>query len=112
MLMPHWGLGFSWDWRMMDEVLLCETVVSDNSFFQLLLEKKNETKKQTQKIHITPNNVCHGCHCQAMWFPLRAETRAVRDNSDFRGYTQAPPLRSVAGLLTYESCPMDKSAQL
>lgn len=36
--MLHWGLGFSWDWGMVDEVLLCETVVSDDSFFQLELQ--------------------------------------------------------------------------
>lgn len=91
---------------MVDEVLLCESVVSDNSFFQLLLKEKkskptNKPKKSTS--HQTMSVVA--VTARPCGFHLEQRPGAGRDKSGFPGYTLAPPVRSVAGLLTYESHP-------
>lgn len=93
---------------MVDEVLLCENVVNGHSFFQMLLGKKKKKGKPTNK---PKKSTSHQTMCvvavtaRPCGFHLEQRPGTGRDNSDFPGYTQASPLRSVPGLLTYESRP-------
>lgn len=88
------GIG-EW-WMRFCFVRLCLVMIPS---FSCSWKKKKETNEQTQKIHITPNNVV-AVTARPCGFHLGQRPGAGRDYSDFCGYSQAPPQRSASGLLT------------
>lgn len=80
MLVFHWGLGFSWGWGMVDEVLLCDSVVSDNSIFHLLLGKKANQQ-------INAKNPHHSKQC-LVWLSLPGHVVSWDRDQELAGIIQ------------------------